>query len=137
MCLRREQVGVAEMVEGVQFVNTGARKPVIYNVCGGEGASPRAFKTQLNCLHGTVNSAVCKQVSFAVLVDGDRDRRLVAQTRPGSASPCLGLALPHARAQCRRCSWAGLCCPQVLCGQSHTGAVPSSEFRNPSLKVWL
>ncbi|XP_035401957.1 uncharacterized protein LOC118247801 [Cygnus atratus] len=34
MCLRREQVGVAEVVEGVQFVNTGARKPVIYNAAG-------------------------------------------------------------------------------------------------------
>lgn len=51
---------MAEVVEGVQFVNTGARKPVIYNVCGGEGASPRAFKTHFNCLHSTVNSAVCK-----------------------------------------------------------------------------
>lgn len=70
---------MAEVVEGVQFVNTGARKPVIYNVCGGEGASPRAFKTHFNCLHGTVNSAVCKQVSLAVLVDGERDRRLVAR----------------------------------------------------------
>jgi len=37
---------VAEVVEGVQFVNTAARKTVIYNTCGREGASPHAFKTQ-------------------------------------------------------------------------------------------
>lgn len=55
----------------------------------------------------------------------------------GSASPCLGLALPHARAQCQLCSWAGLCCPLGQRRQSHTGPVPSSEFRNPWLKMWL
>jgi len=39
---------VAEVVEGVQFVNMTARKQVIYNACGGEGASPHVFRKGFN-----------------------------------------------------------------------------------------
>lgn len=35
---------MAEVVEAAQFVNTTARKQVIYKACGGEGASPHVFK---------------------------------------------------------------------------------------------
>lgn len=48
MCWWREKVGVAEVVEGAQFVNTTARKQVIYKACGGEGAGPHVLKKGLN-----------------------------------------------------------------------------------------